>query len=133
MKESKRKVCGVCDNGYKELVCSHCGHNIFYEDCECDIWQRFIVDDNGVLQAMKCVGSRMHTEGIYKCLKCDTELNAEMIGSHGYGWTDMDGMEGTMEECFHRTANPKTMSVINLKEIVEKEGIEPETVVFTEE
>ena len=102
METTERKVCNECGHGYKEVICSKCGSKMFYFDMESDVLAKGIVDDNGVFSAMFAVGPHMFANtGTWRCCECDTEVEIE-VGSFGYGWTDLSGIEKeTMEEVFH--------------------------------
>ena len=100
-KLAERKICKVCENGYQEVLCPECGHNMFYFEMGSDVLVRAVVADNGNLDVMYAVGPNMSQDTEWLCAKCDTEI--EVDESFGYGWTDLDGIEqDDFEKVFHR-------------------------------
>lgn len=101
MKTTERKECGVCGNGYREVICPKCGGKVFYFEMSSDCIAKGIIDDNGMFQAMYAVGPNMDADfSEWICRTCNTHIEVE--GSFGYGWTDLTGIEKkTMEEVFH--------------------------------
>jgi hypothetical protein len=103
MKTTETKICNVCGNGYKEVICSNCGSKMFYFLMGSDVLVKGIFDDNGVFSAVFAVGPHMDVDSTtWKCCRCDTEVEIE-VDSFGYSWTDLYGIEKeTMEEVFHK-------------------------------